>query len=89
MSQKLKAYFHTSSAAIHCSLNSQTNNANEFNRLLEFATYGQGETIVSEGTNGDSMFMICNAAKPPLAVAPKRASHSPWPSWVLVICLVK
>ena len=26
---------------------------------VQFATYGQGETIVSEGQTGDSMFMIC------------------------------
>jgi CRP-like cAMP-binding protein len=25
----------------------------------EFVTYGQGETIISEGAEGDSMFMIC------------------------------
>ena len=29
------------------------------NQTAQFATYGQGETIVSEGADGDSMFMIC------------------------------
>ena len=28
-------------------------------RSTEFVTYGHGETIVSEGAEGDSMFMIC------------------------------
>ena len=29
------------------------------NHTAQFATYGQGETIVSEGAAGDSMFIIC------------------------------
>ena len=29
------------------------------NQTAKFATYGHGETIVSEGADGDSMFMIC------------------------------
>ena len=29
-------------------------------RNTQFATYGHGETIVSEGAQGDSMFMICS-----------------------------
>ena len=34
----------------------------QLERNVEFGTYGQGETIVSEGATGDSMFMICSGS---------------------------
>ena len=47
--QRLTVSLQNCSAAIHCLQSSQSNNASEFNHTAQFATYGQGETIVSEG----------------------------------------